>query len=638
MSRRASARLELTWPNKDRRLLSHGSDTYEWVDPSDWRVSEIRLLHETAKHGTDADQNLLIQGDALHALNSLVRLPEYAEQYVGQVKLVYIDPPFNTGQAFAHYDDGVEHSVWLTMLRDRLVQIKKLLRPDGSVWVHLDDVESHRARVVLDEVFGADNFVGCVTWERTDLPQMQAEYFSVKHDSILVYRKSSTFRIGRFASDDVPTHYDKWDEEEERPYFTRTLRQTGPGSAREDRPTMWFPLIAPDGSEVWPIRDDGSEGRWRWGRDRYERDKWLIDWQRPRGGRWDPHTRTYWAGATERPADTIWTYTEVGSNRTAKLELRQLFPGARQFDTPKPEKLLERVLHLASNPGDIVLDCFAGSGTTAAVAQKMERRWVAVELSESNVDAFVRPRLLKVIHGEDPGGITSKKHTEFIGDLPEGIDFQQVKQAAELLAPLFEYGTFDELPKAPKTDAAGPLGQLVTFLRDHPETYEALVTNMAKQMRAAAKIKNVTTKTWNGGGGFTELTVGPAMFEDVDGVVVLSDWAVGGELAEAVAAQVGFEYAPDGPFAGRKGKTRLAVIDGMLTTSVVDYLLGHLDDGERLLVVAQALDPDADAYLKAKRSGSRAQKVPRDLARQGRRPSRLVRLDADGTTGDGEKA
>ncbi|MGE3813101.1 MAG: DNA methyltransferase, partial [Candidatus Nanopelagicales bacterium] len=336
---------------------------------------------------------------------------------------------------------------------------------------------------------------------------------------------------------------------------------------------------------------------------------------------------------------TWWTDDEVGSNQEAKRDhLNKMFPGVTPFDTPKPERLLERIIHIATKPGDVVLDCFAGSGTTAAVAHKMRRRWVTVELSESNVNTFTRPRLLKVINDEDPRGITSKTEVEFVGNLPTGTDPQLVKQAAELLAPLFEHGTFDELPKVPQKDAAGPLGQLVTFLRDHPETYEALVTNMAKQMRAAAKTKNVTKKLWSGGGGFTELTVGPSMFEDVDGVVVLSDWAVGGELAEAVAAQVGFEYAPDGPFAGKKGKTRLAVIDGMLTTSVVDYLLGHLDDGERLRVVAQALDPDADAYLKARRSGSRAQKVPRDLAKQGRRPSRLVRLDADGTTGDGEKA
>jgi len=156
-----SGRLELTWTNKDRTLLAHEDQTYEWVEPADYRVSEVRLLQDVASVGETAPQsnrasdNLLIRGDALHALNSLSRLPEFAKAYVGKVKLCYIDPPFNTGQAFEHYDDALEHSVWLTMLRDRLVQIKELLADDGSVWVHLDDAEVHRCRSVLDEVFGS---------------------------------------------------------------------------------------------------------------------------------------------------------------------------------------------------------------------------------------------------------------------------------------------------------------------------------------------------------------------------------------------------------------------------------------------------------------------------------------------------
>lgn len=138
-------RLELTWSNKTLRLLSHGEDTYEWCDPTDFRVSEVRLLEEVMTVGDPGD-NLVIQGDAMHALESLIRLPEFAGRYLGKVKCCYIDPPFRTGQTFKDYDDALEHSVWLTLLRDRLTQIHKLLSNDGSVWVHLDDGESHRAR------------------------------------------------------------------------------------------------------------------------------------------------------------------------------------------------------------------------------------------------------------------------------------------------------------------------------------------------------------------------------------------------------------------------------------------------------------------------------------------------------------
>lgn len=194
-----TGRLELTWTNKDRTLLAHEDQTYEWVDPADYRVSEVRLLHDVARVGDvapdrkRASDNLLIRGDALHALNALTSIPEFAREYAGKVKLVYIDPPFNTGQAFVQYDDALEHSVWLTMLRDRLVQIRDLLASDGSVWVHLDDAEVHRCRLVLDEIFGPDNFIASVVWQKLHARNNSAQHFSADHDWILVYAKSRPF-------------------------------------------------------------------------------------------------------------------------------------------------------------------------------------------------------------------------------------------------------------------------------------------------------------------------------------------------------------------------------------------------------------------------------------------------------------
>jgi adenine-specific DNA-methyltransferase len=185
-------RLELTWTNKPLRLLAHEDGRYEWVSPSDYRVAEVRLLDDLTTVGevsrTRAGDNLLIRGDALNALRSLARLPEFAREYLGKVKLAYLDPPFNTQQSFLHYDDALEHSVWLTMMRDRLAQVRELLAPDGSVWVHLDDSEVAYCRVMMDELFGRDNFVATVIWEKTDSPRMDAKMFSVRHDTILVYR------------------------------------------------------------------------------------------------------------------------------------------------------------------------------------------------------------------------------------------------------------------------------------------------------------------------------------------------------------------------------------------------------------------------------------------------------------------
>jgi adenine-specific DNA-methyltransferase len=147
-----------------------------------------------------AGDNLLIRGDALNALRSLARLPEFAKHYLGKVKLAYLDPPFNTQQSFLHYDDNLEHSVWLTMMRDRLIQIRDLLAPEGSVWVHLDDSEVAYCRVMLDEVFGRDNFVATVIWENTDSPRMDAKLFSVRHDTILVYRASTAFVVNQLVA------------------------------------------------------------------------------------------------------------------------------------------------------------------------------------------------------------------------------------------------------------------------------------------------------------------------------------------------------------------------------------------------------------------------------------------------------
>jgi adenine-specific DNA-methyltransferase len=596
------------------RLLAHDDISYEWVDPSDWRVSEVRLLHPSGTEGKPPKTgNLLIQGDALHALTALTSLPSLKGDYVGKVKLCYIDPPFNTGQTFQHYDDAVEHSVWLTMLRDRLVQIKRLLAPNGSVWVHLDDAEQHRARSVLDEVFGADNFVATVIWERTDLPQMQADYFSAKHDYILVYRSGDAFVANRTSSSEIPLHYNLQAPDGRR-YFTRTLRQTGPGSARADRPTMWYPMIAPDGTEVWPIRDDGSEGRWRWGPARYKRDKNQIDWQSPRGRGWDPHTRTYWPGETKRPPETIWPYAEVGSNRTAKLEIRALFPGVDAFATPKPERLMERVIQIASDAGDLVLDCFAGSGTTAAVAHKMGRRWLTVELSEENTTKYVRPRLQKVVAGTDRGGISENVDTSPVEDLPEGVSLEMMRDCLAALEALDEASAFD----------------------DERSVTPAAVKSIEKVVKRYGRSKKQVDAVWTGGSGFRELIVGPSMFEDVEGTIVLADWVTGGELAEAVAAQLGYALEIDGPFSGRKGRSRLAVLDGMLTQGVAEHLIDKIGEKETLVIVAQALEPGVEDYVRTQRPGSRARKVPRDLAKVGRLQSHLVRL-GEPSTEDGDE-
>ncbi len=472
-----------------------------------------------------------MHGDALHALTALATLPEYARRFVGKVKLCYIDPPFNTGRSFEHYDDAVEHSVWLTMLRDRLLQIKRLLHREGSVWVHLDDGEVHRARSVLDEVFGPEWFVGTIIWQKADTVRNDARRFSVGHDYLLVYGPPDWTANRLPRPDRMNDVYKNPDQDPRGPWLPSTL------ISPHYRKSGDFDVLTPAGTTHPPPQSTS----WRVPRKTF--DELVADnriWFGANGTA-TPQKKVFLSEAKGRVVDTIWDVKEVGGNRQSKAEIKKLFPGAVPFDTPKPERLMQRVIHIATEPGDVVLDCFGGSGTTAAVAHKMNRRWVTVELSDENVSTFLRPRLEKVVAGKDPGGITRD-----VG--------------------------------------------------------------------------------WEGGSGFQVAVVGPSMFEEFDGTIVLADWATGGALAEAVAAQLNYPYAPAGPFAGRKGRSQLAVLDGMLTSGVVDYLIGQLEVNETLVVVAQALEPGVEDYVRAARPGSRARKVPRDLARVGRAPSQLVRL------------
>ncbi len=407
-----AGKLELTWVGKDVRpklepriLLEDPTRSYH----ADRRVSE-----------NDIFDNRLIFGDNLLALRAL------EQDFAGKVKCICIDPPYNTGSAFEHYDDGVEHSVWLSLTRDRLVILRTLLAQHGSIWITLDDGEAHYCKVLCDEVFGRQNFIADVIWEKSDSPRMDAQFFSVRHDHVLVYAKDKKFlQLSKLPEEgELAAHYDKVDETG-RPYYLKPLRAMGGDDSREARPTLFFEMSAPDGTVVLPLRKDGSDGRWRWGKERTIKDRALIEWVKGRNG-WTPYYRIYGDGDLARPPETIWTHSDCGSNRTSKAEIKGLFGDANSFDTPKPEKLIQRILQLSTGKGDIVLDSFAGSGTTGAVAHKMGRRWIMVELGE-HCHTHIIPRLRKVIDGEDQGGIT--KETNWKG----GGGFRYCRLAPSLI-------------------------------------------------------------------------------------------------------------------------------------------------------------------------------------------------------------
>jgi adenine-specific DNA-methyltransferase len=383
-------KLELTWIAKEKRPM---------LEPR--ILQEIPLNSYHSKHRVsdeDIFDNRVIFGDNLLALKAL------EQDCAGKVKCVFIDPPYNTGSAFKQYDDGLEHSIWLGLMRDRLEIIRRLLTDDGSLWITIDDNEAHYLKVLCDEVFGRGCFVTSFIWKKVDSPNDNKVPITPDHEYILCFTKTPGARPFRQKSDEsILAAYRQPDAESDRPYRDRLLKKNGKNSLRTDRPSMFFPLTAPDGEEVLPIHDDGREARWAMGKKTVDEliSKDELIWKKRETG-WIPYTREFAPDSPSRPYPTIWN--DLDTTRQTKAHQKTLF-GEDVFDTPKPEDMLQRILAMCTNPQDIVLDSFAGSGTTGAVAQKMGRRWIMVELGE-HCHTHILPRLRKVIDGEDKGGIT----------------------------------------------------------------------------------------------------------------------------------------------------------------------------------------------------------------------------------------
>ena len=387
-------KLELTWIGKENRAK---------LEPRILLEEPERSYH-APQRVTDSDiyDNLLIQGDNLLALKAL------EQDYAGKVKCIYIDPPYNTGSAFEHYDDGIEHSLWLSLMRDRLEILRRLLRSDGVIFVQADDNEGQYLKVMMDEVFGRQNFVTTFIWRKVDSPNDNKVMVTPDHEYIFCFAAdSNSVRLFRKSDPSILDAYSQRDEKG-RLHRDRLLKKNGKNSMRADRPSMFFPLIAPDGTEVVPIHDDGKEARWAMGKSGIEQlhQNGDLIWKN-RGTnsapKWIPYSREYAPESPERPFPTIWA--DLHTTRQAKSHLKDVFGEVVMFDTPKPEPLIQRILDLATTPGDLVLDSFLGSGTTAAVAHKMGRRWIAIELGE-HCHTHCLPRLKKVVDGDDPGGIT----------------------------------------------------------------------------------------------------------------------------------------------------------------------------------------------------------------------------------------
>jgi adenine-specific DNA-methyltransferase len=376
-------RLELTWIGKEIRPKLEPRILLEDADKS------YHAAHRVSEN--DIFDNRLIFGDNLLALKAL------EQEFTGKVKCIFIDPPYNTGSAFEHYDDGVEHSIWLGLMRYRLEILRNLLSEDGSIWITIDDNEAHYLKVMCDEVFGRRNFVSTVVWQKKYAPKSDSKFFSQSHDFILVIAKDiSRFQLRRLAKTEKQTgRYTNKDNDPRGAWKASDVLRS------EVRDYAIFPVRLPSGEEVLP--PPGTS--WRYTKEKF--DELIADNRIWFGANGDarPAYKRFLSEVTDTiPSTTIWTYDEVGHNDEAKKEMRGLFVNDL-FATPKPERLLKRIIELSTNPNDLILDSFAGSGTTGAVAQKMGRRWIMIELGE-HCHTHIIPRLKKVIDGEDQGGIS----------------------------------------------------------------------------------------------------------------------------------------------------------------------------------------------------------------------------------------
>jgi adenine-specific DNA-methyltransferase len=378
-------KLELTWIGKENRPRLEPRILLE--DPE----LSYHAAHRISEN--DIFDNRLIFGDNLLALKAL------EQEFAGKIKCIYIDPPYNTGYAFTHFDDGIEHSLWLSLIRDRLEILWRLLSRDGSLWVSIDDDEMPYLRVLMDEVCGRESFLATNVWQKR-YSRENREAIGDAHEYVLVYAKdSAAFKSTRNKlplTQKQLSVYKNPNKDPNGPWRGVSL------SAQGYRPNQMYEIVSPgtgkrhrppEGS-CWKVVESEykrllSEGRMYFGKD----------------GNAVPSRIQYLKDIEGIVPWTWWPHDEVGHTDESKREIQNLFGKTDAFDTPKPERLINRILTVATNPKDIVLDSFAGSGTTGAVAQKMGRRWIMVELGE-HIHTLIIPRLQKVIDGADQGGIS----------------------------------------------------------------------------------------------------------------------------------------------------------------------------------------------------------------------------------------
>jgi adenine-specific DNA-methyltransferase len=504
-------KLELTWIGKENQP----------------RLEPRILIEDPEKSFGDKNaENMLIHGDNLLALKAL------EQDFAGEIKCACIDPPYNTGNAFEHYDDGLEHSIWLSLMKPRIEILHRLLREDGTLWMCIDDDESHYLKVLCDEIFGRRNFVANVIWEKKFSPQNDAKWLSDSHDHILVYAKNKDVwrpnLLPRTA--EMDSRYKNPDND------PRGVWTSGDLSVKTYAESTDYPITTPSGRVVNPP----SGYCWRVSKERLQE---LINDNRIWFGKDrnnTPRIKRFLSDVQEGAVSkTIWYRTEVGDNQEAKREIKA-FNNDEVFATPKPERLIYRALTLATNPGDWVLDSFLGSGTTAAVAHKMGRRWIGIELGE-HCHTHCLPRLRKVVDGTDQGGISKiVKHTP--NPSQEGNYTSNASQDGNNKSPLL----------------GGDKGV-----------------------------------GWQGGGGFKYYYLAPSLLkQDKYGNWIIDERYNANMLAAAMAKHEGFKYSPDEHIYWKQGKSTekdyIFTTTNFITIEFLDKIYEEMQPDESLLICCKS--------------------------------------------------
>ncbi len=430
--------LELISTKKKYGLVWEDSieDAYEELknkQPILREVENRRILNDT--DSVHYPNHILIEGENLQALVALTYT------HAGTIDVIYIDPPYNTGNkdfvyndSYIDSEDSYRHSKWLSFMEKRLRIAKSLLSEKGVIFISIDDNEQAQLKLLCDEVFGIENFVGNVIWEKTDSPRMDVSGFTVRHDYILVYKKSD-FTLKRIMPDEIPEHYNKVDEKGRR-YYLKPLRLMG--GHKSD--SLYFGIEAPDGSIVYPKETNGENGCWRWSKIKYDDEIDRIEWVKGKKG-WSANYRIYADNLTPTPANTIWPFEKVGSTRTAKMELSSI---VQQFifSYPKPSSLISFIEKIASDSDSIILDFFAGSGTTMHATMQLNaedgghRQCILVTNNENNIcEEVTFERNKRVIQGyttpkgEQVAGLTKNNLRYYKLDLIERTnDHQQNRE------------------------------------------------------------------------------------------------------------------------------------------------------------------------------------------------------------------